>query len=185
MPRHQLATENQLPPIYISGRYFDPGQGSTTRGTIAGVANRMAVYPFVPNLDIEVDQIIIDVTTGVASALARALIYESDGTNFDPGTRLLQTANYDCSTSGVKVATQSFSFEAGHWYWVGVHNSSTATLRGIPIADLAQLGVIGSSSGAVYNGYRRDVAFGASSPDPFGSATQANQVMPQVRFRIA
>lgn len=185
MPRHGLSIESQLPPIYISGNYFDAGQGGSTRSTIAGVATRLTVYPFVPNLDVEVNLLALDVTTAVALATARACIYDSDGTNSTPGTSLYQTAELDCSTTGIKSEAFSFTFKAGHIYWIGVHHSSTATLRGIPITDLRQIGVFSTTSGGVYTAYRRDVAYGTDSPDPFGTPILNNSIVPQIRFRIA
>jgi hypothetical protein len=186
MPRHALNYETQLPHVYIAGNYFDAGMGGSTRSTIAGVATRLVVYPFVPIVDISVDRAAIDVTTNVASAQARIVIYDSDGTNMLPNTNLYDSAELDCGTAtGIQEVTLSFTFEAGHLYWVGVHNSSTATLRGIPISDCRQVAVIGTSGGAVYTGYRRDVAFGTDSPAPFGTPTLSNQIMPQVKFRIA
>jgi hypothetical protein len=185
MPRHSLAIEAQMPPIYISNNYFDCGIGATTRSSIAGVATRLVVYPFVPQLNVTVNLWAIDVVTAASSALARMVIYDSDATNSLPGTRLLQSADMDCSTAGVKSENINFNFVAGHLYWVGVHNSSTATLRGIPVSDSRPLSVLSTSSNAVNNAYRQDITYGTSSPNPFGTATITAQILPQVKFRVA
>ena len=187
MPRHLITTDSFYPPAYITGNYYDCGIDGTTRTTIAGVATRLVVMPFVPVVSFSIDRIAIDCTTAVASAQARAVIYDSDTTNNLPNTRLYDTAEFDCSAPGVKEETigTPFAFKAGHLYWIGVHSSSTATFRGVAIASCPAIGVIGTASGAVYTGYRRDVAFGTDSPDPFGTPTLADQIIPQVKFRAA
>jgi len=184
MPRHSLAIEGQYPPFYISGNYFDCGVGGTTRTTVAGIADRVVVMPFVPSQDIAVDRAAIDVTTAVAAAEARMVIYDSDGAGGVPSTRLYDSAEQDCSTTGIKEVTLAFTFLAGELYWVGVHNSSTATLRAVGIADCRPIGVIGTSSGAVYTAYRVGSAFGTDSPDPFGTPILLNANVPQVKFRV-
>jgi len=184
MPRHALAIEGQYPPFYISGNYFDGGVGGTTRTNIAGIADRVLVIPFVPGQDIAVDRAAIDVTTAVAAAESRIVIYDSDGAGGVPSTRLYDSAEQDCSTTGLKEVTLDFTFQAGKLYWVGVHNKSTATLRAIGVADLRPIGVIGTASGAVYTAYRVQSVFGTDSPDPFGTPIRINVNMPQVKFRI-
>ena len=184
MPRHSLAIEGQYPPFYISGNYFDCGVGSTTRTTVAGVADRVVVMPFTPGQDIAVDRAAIDVTTAVAAAEARIVIYDSDGVGGVPSTRLYDSAEIDCNVLGVTEATLTFTFLAGKLYWVGVHNSSTAAIRGIVTADCRPIGVIPTSSGAVYNAYRVASAFSTDSPNPFGTPILLFATAPQVKFRV-
>jgi len=184
MPRHSLAIEGQYPPFYISGNYFDCGVGGTTRTTNPGILDRVLVMPFVPGQDIAVDRAAIDVTTFIAAAESRIVIYDSDGAGGVPSTRLYDSAEQDCSTTGIKEVTLAFTFQAGKLYWVGVHNSSTATLRAISVADLRPIGVIGTASGAVYTAYRVQSVFGTDSPNPFGTPILINVNVPQVKFRI-
>lgn len=186
MPRHLITTDSFYPPAYITGNYYDAGIDGTTRGTIAGIADRVVVMPFVPLISFSINRAAIDVTTNVASAQARIVIYDSDGSNSTPSTRLYNSTELDCGTAtGIQEVTLDFDFVAGHLYWIGVHNSSTATLRGVAIASCPCIGVIGTSSGAAYTAYRVQSAFGTGSPNPFGSPILINQVVPQVKFRVA
>jgi len=185
MPRH-LGQLESAQPIYITGNYFDIGVGSTTRGNVTGVADRVVVAPFIAPKTIAVDRAAIDVTTNVAGADARICIYDGDGTGGVPNTRLYDSAELDCSTAtGIQEVTLSFTFDAGRLYWVGVHNESTAALRAIVAADCRPIGVIPTTSGACYTCYRVASTFGTDSPDPFGTPILLNANVPQVRFRIA
>jgi len=184
MPRHALAVEGQYPPFYISGNYFDCGVGGNTRSTAAGLLDRVVVMPFVPGQNIAVDRAAIDVTTGVASAEARMVIYDGDGAGGVPSTRLYDSAEQDCSTTGIKEVTLAFTFQAGKLYWVGVHNSSTATLRAVNVAECRPIGVIGTSASTVYTAYRVQSVFSTDSPSPFGTPILINANPPQVKFRI-
>jgi len=120
---------SELPYLKPStGRYIrattTPG---TTTTTVTGVANRMSAYPFIPKYDFSCDRIGINVTTAVASALAKVAIYDSD-TDGRPNQRLTETGDLDCSTTGAKEATVSFDFKEGKQYWIVVRFNSTQAL---------------------------------------------------------
>ena len=88
-----------------AGRYFTanttPG---TTTTTLAGVADRMNIYPFIPKFDFTADQLGINVTTAVASSNAKIVVYDSD-INGRPDQRITETGNLDCSSTGAKTAS--------------------------------------------------------------------------------
>jgi len=87
----------------------------------------MSAYPFIPKYDFSCDRIGINVTTAVASALAKVAIYDSD-TDGRPNQRLTETGDLDCSTTGAKEATVSFDFKEGKQYWIVVRFNSTQAL---------------------------------------------------------
>lgn len=111
-----------------AGRYF---RASTTPGTstitVAGVANRMSAYPFIPKFDFTCDRMGINVTTAVAASNAKIAIYDSD-TDGRPNQRLTETGDLNCSTIGAKESTISVGFKEGKQYWIVVRTSSTQTL---------------------------------------------------------
>lgn len=102
------------------------GSGTTTT-TLIGVADRMEIFPFCPRADLTVDAVSINVTTAVAAALAKVVVYAADA-NGRPTTKILETGTLDCSTVGVKTATASLTLWQGVTYWFALRHSSTATL---------------------------------------------------------
>ena len=127
--RTMTVADDELPYLVPeTGRYFTPTSGhGTTTATVAGVADRMNIYPFVPKFDFTCDQLGINVTTAVGSSNAKIVVYDSDLNN-RPDGRITETGDLDCSTTGVKTATVSIAFKKGKQYWLGVRTNSTQTI---------------------------------------------------------
>jgi hypothetical protein len=86
--------------------------------------NRLYLFPFIPNKNITIQSLTINVSTLFAGGLAKILIY-SDVSGL-PTTKLYESADLDCSTTGIKTATTSQTFIAGTTYWIGfIANNST------------------------------------------------------------
>jgi hypothetical protein len=172
-------------PYYVSGEYYNQAVNGLAKTTIAGAANRMDISPFAPQVDFTVASFAIDVTTSVASSNVRIVVYASNETTKLPSDRLLQSGDLSGATTGMKTYTpgSAFTFEAGKYYWVGVHHSSTATLRGINVGALAPLGTP-SAAGTTQNTIlrRSSVTYGTSSPDPFGTGTSTSAIMPEIKM---
>ncbi|MGB8815259.1 MAG: DUF2793 domain-containing protein [Paracoccaceae bacterium] len=113
----------------IAGDYVmtTTGAGGAAATTLAGAANRLDIYPFTPRADISVDRLTVNVTTLVAAALGKVVIYASDA-NGRPSVLLIETADLDFSTVGLKLATVAIDLRQGQTYWVGIRHNSTATL---------------------------------------------------------
>ena len=95
---------------------------SFTASTVS--ANRLYLYPFIPNKNITIQSLSINVSTLFAGGLAKILIY-SDVSGV-PTTKLYESASLDLSTTGQKTATTSQTFIAGTTYWIGfIANNST------------------------------------------------------------
>lgn len=111
-----------------SGQFIrsDSGVGTSTT-TVAGAATRAEIFPWVCRGDVTIDQLGLNVTTAVAGALARIVVYDTDA-NGRPAGRLTETGDLDLSTVGAKVATVSLTLYEGRTYWFGVRHSSTATI---------------------------------------------------------
>jgi hypothetical protein len=107
--------------------------------TTATIVNRLYAYPFIPNQNITTSGMYINVTTAVASALSRILIYSN--VNGLPNTKLYESANLDCSTTGVKTATTTFNFVAGTTYWLAFYSNSTSTINFINTTNLLPINI--------------------------------------------
>ncbi len=117
----------------ITGEYMitTMGAGGAT-GTQAGSANRMELFPFTARADTAVTGLAVNVTTLVAAALGKIVVYDSDGTG-RPNALVLETGDLDFSTLGVKTATVSVTLRQGKTYWLGLRHNSTATLSTWPL----------------------------------------------------
>lgn len=56
--------------------------------TTAGVADRIQLAPLIFHEDVTIDEWGVEVTTNVASAQGKIVLYDSDSTNSLPGTSL-------------------------------------------------------------------------------------------------
>jgi hypothetical protein len=114
------------PPV---GEYVQTcaGIGGGATATLAGAADRMDIFPFIPRADITVDRLALNCTAAVAGALAKIVVFAADA-NGRPDALVTETGTLDCGTTGNKLATVSMSFMRGTTYWVGVRHSATATL---------------------------------------------------------
>lgn len=112
----------------VSGDYMlsTMGAGGAT-STLAGAAGRIDLYPFTARADMPLTGLAVNVTTLLAAALGKIVVYDSDA-NGRPNALLVETADLDFSTAGVKTATVSMTLRQGKTYWLGTRHSSTATL---------------------------------------------------------
>ena len=135
-----------------------PSGGSATVGLLGGtfagsaaITNRIYLTPFIPAQTITSASLQINVTALVLLSNSRILIYSD--VNGIPTTKLYESANLDCSTTGIKTATTAQTFTAGTTYWIGLHSSSTQAHTSIPVAQLTVLyQSIGSNTITSYRG---------------------------------
>lgn len=137
------------------------------------ITNRLWTYPFFPANTIVSSAIYINVGTAVAGSNARILIYSD--LNGKPNTKLYESANLDCSTTGQKTATVSFTFNAGTIYWLTLHSSSTQSLATIPITNLLNIRV--QPPTLLFSSYIQTVPFG-SAPTTWGTFSGTNTLVP-------
>ena len=103
------------------------GAGGAATGVLAGVAGRMDLFPFIPRDDITIDRLSVNVTTLIAAALGKIVLYAADATG-RPAALILETGDLDFSTVGLKEATVAQTLRRGITYWIGIRHSSTAIL---------------------------------------------------------
>ena len=169
----------------VSGQYYDNAFQGTASSTLAGAANRMDLAPYYTSVTFAIDRIGVAVSTGVASAQAKVVIYSSDANGW-PDALLYETAALDCSSTGIKEATLSFTFYSGTQYWVGVRHSSTATLRTINVSSAKNLGLTSATASNYATILRRTLTFATAATDPWvftNSDRVANVTPPSIRFR--
>ena len=152
----------------IAGEYIltNTGAGGATTTTLAGAANRIDLFPFIPRADVTVDMMAVNVTTLIAAALGKIVVYAAD-VNGRPTDLLLETANLDFSTVGIKNAAVSVTLRQGRTYWLGIRHSSTATLSAWVVGSTPDLGC-GAPLTSVRKTLRRIVAFGTPAPTSWG-----------------
>lgn len=170
----------------FSGTYYDNSFSAGAPTTVAGVADRMEVSPYFSGFNFTIDRIGVNVSTAVASALAKVVIYATSATTGAPSALLYESASLDCSTTGTKEIAVSLTFTAGVQYWIGVRHSSTATLRAVPLTNCKCLGLGLSTSTTYLTALRTTLAFAtaASSTWPSISSAQLVSTTPvSVRFR--
>lgn len=171
----------------VVGQYYDNSFQATASSTLAGAANRIDLAPYYTSVPLNIDRIGVAVSTGVASALAKVVIYSSDANGW-PDTLLYESGNLDCATTGMKEATLTFSFASGVQYWVGVRHSSTATLRTINVSSAVNLGLTSSTAANYATILRRTRTFATAATNPWvftNSDRVANVTPPSIRFRAA
>ena len=158
------------------------GTGTTT-GTLIGVANRIDMFPFIPKADVTVDQIAVSVTTAVAAAQGKTVVYASNGSG-QPTARLFESAALDFSTVGFKTAALSLVLRKGLVYWIGIRHSSTATLSAHAATSTPDL-TTSDLSTQFRKVLRRTVTFATAAPDPWAyvSTETANAVATATWFR--
>jgi len=155
---------------YIDGRFY-PLVGPNTvpaLTTQAMAANRADLQLWVPDQNVTFDQLGLYITTGVASAQAKVLVYDSDADGW-PDALIYSSSALDCSTSSTfpNATTSLPTFTAGVRYWVGHIADSTATARGISATAQRSLGMAASGDAAVGYALRRTGLTFATPPNPW------------------
>ena len=150
-----------------TGDFITTSMGSgTTTATAAGVAGRFDLFPFVPRGDVTCDQIAINVSTLVAAAQGKLVIYASNALG-QPTTRLFESAVLDYSTTGFKTATIAITFRKGQVYWIGNRHSSTAALTTFATGATPDL-TTSDLTLQLRKVLRRTLAFATAATDPWG-----------------
>lgn len=171
----------------VTGQYYDNSFHGTASSTLAGAAGRLDLAPYYTSVPLTIDLIGIAVSTAVASAQAKVVIYSSDANGW-PDALLYESGALDCGTTGYKFETLDFMFERGTQYWVGVRHSSTATLRTINVSSAVNLGLTSNAASNYATILRRTVTFANAAPSPWNFVNGdrvANTTPPSIRFRAA
>ena len=123
----------------VSGRSYNARTtGTNGSGNFNPAANTITLYPFIPANTLTVSNLQANVTTATASGLIRILVYSD--LNGVPSSKLLESTSLDCSTTGVKTYTASYTFTAGTTYWLGYYaNAALNTMTSVPGVELTPI----------------------------------------------
>ncbi len=142
------------------------GAGGAATGVLAGAAGRIDLFPFIPRDDIVLDRLSVNVTTLIAAALGKIVVYSADTTG-RPASLLQETGDLDFSTVGVKPATVSLTLRCGVTYWLGLRHSSTATLSAWASTATPDLNG-GAPVTTARKVLRRTLAYATAAPGAWG-----------------
>ena len=142
------------------------GAGGAATGVLAGAAGRIDLFPFIPRDDITVDRLSVNVTTLIAAALGKIVLYAAEATG-RPATLILETGDLDFSTVGLKEATVAQTLRRGITYWVGIRHSSTAILSAWASTATPDLNG-GAPVTTARKVLRRTLAYGTAAPGTWG-----------------
>ena len=132
----------------VSGRTYNV----RTTGTNGGIssttpANVIVLHPFIPANTLTVSSLQISVVTATASGLIRILVYSD--LNGVPSSKLIESTSLDCSTTGTKTYTASYTFTAGTVYWLGYYaNAALNNVSTVPGVELTPISGLAGSFGA-------------------------------------
>lgn len=155
-------------------------------GTQAQVANRTVCAPFVSPYDIVIDQLGVSVSTLLAGANCKVVIYNSDS-NGRPSTVLIESGNISAAATGTVFATiSSTTLVAGTKYWFGVRSSGTQTLRTLNVSALPVLSYTSAATPVAQQTLILTETFAnAAATWTYASGQHSNALMPLVLMRAA
>ena len=142
------------------------GAGGAATGVLAGVAGRMDLFPFIPRDDITIDRLSVNVTTLIAAALGKIVLYAADATG-RPATLILETGDLDFATVGLKEAIVAQTLRCGITYWIGIRHSSTAILSAWASTATPDLNG-GAPVTTARKVLRRTLAYATAAPGTWG-----------------
>lgn len=126
----------------ISGRTYNARTtGTNGSSTLNPSANTITLYPFIPANTLTVSNLQANVVTATASGLLRILVYSD--LNGVPSSKLIESTSLDCSTTGVKTYTASYTFTAGTVYWLGYYANNPlngmSSVQGVELTPISAL----------------------------------------------
>ena len=126
------------------------------QGNIGWGSNFLYLSPFIPNYDLIITEMSIEVTTAASGNNIKVLIYSDE--NGTPKNKLIESPAFDTSTTGLKSYVTSYTFTAGTTYWVGhIGNSFSGTVRGLNQTII--IGSIPNSLSTPYNVFSFSTSF--------------------------
>lgn len=175
-----------LPLKPVAGVIIGPATSGAALGTVAQVANRNTIAPFVAAFDLTIDQVGISVSTGVAGSTAKVVIYNADADG-RPTTVVAESGTIDCATSSTTLFTAlNVSFVAGRIYWIGVRSSANQTLRSLPAAAFPVLSYTSAATPVIQTTLAKTETYGnAASTWTYLSTHHSNLTVPLVLMRVA
>jgi hypothetical protein len=147
------------------------------------IASRLVLVPYIPAQTINSNALQYFVNINVAGSLCRLLIYSD--LNGKPDTKLYESANIDCSTTGLKTVLNSFTFNVGTTYWLAFHGGATVSgTVNVSAAGMMPIMTSASSTPQTFTFYYVNVALG-SAPATISSTILSGGNVPYIGIRVA
>lgn len=189
--RNVLMPNIVLGPHYLmpmaSGTWVNAAIASGTGGlTIAQATDRMDFIPFIPANDLTIDQMGIQVTTGVGGTNLRLGIYtDSAGA---PDSLIVETGALSGASATEVSASAAASMKRGTRYWLAILSSGAMTVKGNTPGVMSVYGKASISGTAQYGFRRATQTYGAmpsTAPGtkPWTVGSGAN--IPDIAMRVA
>jgi hypothetical protein len=154
----------------------------------AQAAGRAVLSPFLSSHDVTIDQVGVSVSTAVAGALFKVVIYAADADG-RPTTVLAESGTLDAASAVTRTIAlgSSVTLTRGTLYWIGIRSSSTAALRCLNVGASPQLT---ASTAATPVGTITIIRTGEVFADPasawtFANSQLSNALAPLVLMRVA
>ena len=170
-----------------AGRYYDQSLFAVGLTTLAGAAGRIDLVPWVPWYDQTVDRLGVNVTTAVAGALGRVVIYGANANDEPDSLLLLPGADLSLAAVAFVEHAQTFIFRRNTLYYIGFIHSSTATISGIQGYCLPNFGFSGNTSTSPGSVIRQTVTY-PNAPANFGFIASSHfsaSSGPSIKMRAA
>jgi hypothetical protein len=169
-----------------AGEFIGNGMDATAFGTQAQVANRTVIGLFKPAYSVTIDQLGVSVSTFVASATVKCVIYAADS-NGRPTTILRETATIDAGSNGTKfISVTSITLTAGTPYWIGIRSSSTATLRTLGVGSVPALTYTNAATPLMESALILTETYANAAANwTYAASQHSNALVPLVLMRVA
>lgn len=169
-----------------AGEFIGNSMNATALGTQAQVANRTVIGLFIPAVSITIDQVGVSVSTLLAGATFKVVIYAADA-NGRPTTILRESGTIDAATNGTKfVAITSLTLTAGTRYWIGIRSSSTATLRTLGVGAAPALTFTNAATPVMESSLILTETYANASANwTYAASQHSNALVPLVLMRVA
>ena len=168
-------------------RYFDQSLLAVGSSNLVGVAGRIDLVPWVPWYDQTVDRLGVNVTTGVAGALGRVVIYGANANDEPDALLWLPATDLSLAAAAFVEHTQTLNFKKNVLYYIGFFHGSTATISSIQGFVLPNYGFSVSTSTSPGSVIRQTVTY-PNAPANFGFIPTSHfsaSSGPSIRMRAA
>jgi len=160
-----LAGVHSIMPMVSGSTTFNGITPNITTATGSGLTVRVA--PYIPAQSFTTSSLFINVSTATAGSLCTIVIYSD--VNGVPTNLLYESADLDCSTIGLKIATTSFNFVAGTIYWLGLKSNTILSTRfHLTTSSALPLSMLNANSIVSYQ--RSSITYSSPSPSPLAGS---------------
>lgn len=170
-----------------AGVFLSNGPLANTLSTAAQVADRVTIAPFVVRHAITIDQLGCSISTIVAGATVKLVIYDSDAQG-RPTTILRETAAIDANSTAATrfAAIAALTLQPGKIYWLGLRSSSTATIRTVNAAAAFVLSSTNAATPVQQTSLTKTETYATAAANwTYAAAQHSNLGPPLILMRVA